>query len=80
MDRDENLHTYVKSKIKWGNRQEIFSIFSLENEFSTENVKKGSDVTNRTVERFRLHSWCLHQSKRYFVLYKAKESLFRISF
>ena len=31
-DRDENLHTYVKSKIKWGNCTELFP---------TEKVKKG---------------------------------------
>ena len=40
-DRDENLHTYVKSKIKWGNCPELFSIFFIENELFTENVKKG---------------------------------------
>ena len=40
-DRDENLHTYVKSKIKWGNSLEIFSIFFIANELFTENVKKG---------------------------------------
>ena len=40
-DRDENLHTYVKSKIKWGNCLELFSIFFIENELFTENVKKG---------------------------------------
>ena len=39
-DRYENLHTYVKSKIKWGNCSELFSIFFIENELFTENVKK----------------------------------------
>ena len=41
VDRDENLHTYVKSKIKWGKWQEIFSIFFIENELFRENLKKG---------------------------------------
>ena len=42
-DSDKNLHTSIKSKIKWGNRQELLSIFSIEIEFSTENVTKGGD-------------------------------------
>ena len=33
---DENLHTHVKSKIKWNNRHELLSIFFIENELSTE--------------------------------------------
>ena len=36
----ENLHTYVKPKIKWGNFHELFSIFFIENELLIENVKK----------------------------------------
>ena len=40
-DCDGNLHTYVKSKIKWGNYLELFSIFFIENELFTENVKRG---------------------------------------
>ena len=40
LDRDENLRTYVKSKTKWGNSLEIFSIFFIANELFTENVKK----------------------------------------
>ena len=48
---------YVKSKIKWGNCYELFSIFIIENELFIENVKKwGTAVTNRTVEWFNLHS------------------------
>ena len=38
---DENLHTYVKPKIKWGNHHALFSIFLIENELITENVKNG---------------------------------------
>ena len=35
----------------------LFSIFFIENKLFTENVKKGETaVTNRTVERFNLHS------------------------
>ena len=37
---DENLHTHVKSKIKWGNLHEFFSIFLIENELFTGNVRK----------------------------------------
>ena len=37
-DCDENLYTYVKSKMKWGNRHELYSIFVIENELFTENV------------------------------------------
>ena len=33
-DSDENLHIYVKSKIKWGNSPELFYIFFIENELS----------------------------------------------
>ena len=40
-DRDETLHTYVKLKIKWGNCLELFSIFFIENELFTENLKNG---------------------------------------
>ena len=40
-DRDENLHTYVKSKIKLGKCWELFSILFIKNELFTENVKKG---------------------------------------
>ena len=56
-DCDENLHTYVKSKIKWGNRHELFSIFSIENELFTENVKKGvrgNECSGRTVQPTQL--------------------------
>ena len=55
LDSDENLHTYVKSNIKWGNRHKLFTIFFIENDLFTENVKKGSAVTNLTVERFNIH-------------------------
>ena len=41
VDRDETLHTYVKSKIKWGKFPELFSIFVIENELFRENAKKG---------------------------------------
>ena len=40
-DSDKNLHTYVKTKIKWGNGHELFSIFFIEDELFTENVRKG---------------------------------------
>ena len=40
-DSDGNFHAYVKSKIKWGNRHEVFSIFFIENQLFTENVRKG---------------------------------------
>ena len=55
----------------------FFSTFFIENELFTENVNKGSAVTDRTVERFNLHSWCLYQSKRIRVLYETIESFFR---
>ena len=42
--RDENLHIYVKSKIKWGYHHELSSIFSIENELFTENLKKGGPL------------------------------------
>ena len=45
-DCNEYLYTYVKSKIKLGNRHELFSISFIENDLYTENVKKGSAVTN----------------------------------
>ena len=38
LDRDDNLPRYVKSKIKWGNCHELFSIFFIENELFTENL------------------------------------------
>ena len=38
---DENLPTYVKSKINWGNCQELFSIFFIEMHLFTENEVKG---------------------------------------
>ena len=38
-NRDAKLHTYVKSKIKGGNRHELFSIFPIENQLFTENSK-----------------------------------------
>ena len=38
---DEKLNTHVKSKIKWGNCHERFSIFLKKNELFTENVKEG---------------------------------------
>ena len=41
VDRDETLHTYVKSKIKWGKCLELFSIFFIENQLLRENAKKG---------------------------------------
>ena len=78
LDTDENLHTHEKAKIKCGNSYELFSLFFIENEIPTENVKRGSTVTNRTVERFNLHSWYFYQSKRIFMLYKTIESFFRI--
>ena len=52
-DCDENWYTYVKSKMKWGNRHELFSIFFIENELFTENVKKGvrgNEPNGRTVQ------------------------------
>ena len=33
--------THVKPKINWGNCPEIFSIFFIENELFTENLKEG---------------------------------------
>ena len=57
-DCDENLYTYEKSKIKWANRQEIFlSIFFIENELFTDNLKKGvrgSECSGRTVQPTQL--------------------------
>ena len=60
-DCAENLHAYVKSKIKWGNCQELFSIFFIENELFKENLKQASAVKNRMVELFSLHHWFLYQ-------------------
>ena len=51
----------------------FFLIFIIENELSTENLKKGSTETNRTAERFHLHRWYLYQSEHNFVLYKTIE-------
>ena len=48
-----------------------FTIFFIENELLIENIT----ITNRTVERFYLHSWYLYQSERNFVLYKTIEFL-----
>ena len=54
-DSDENLHTNVKSKIKWGNSHEFFSIFFIEKELFTENVKKWVSGNNgRTVQPTQL--------------------------
>ena len=52
-DYDENLHTYVKLKLEWGNRQGLFSIFFIENDLFTEIVKKGvrgNEPNDRTVQ------------------------------
>ena len=57
IDSDENLHTYVKLKTKWGNCHELFSIFFIENELFTENVKKGvhgNEPNGRTVQLTQL--------------------------
>ena len=51
------MHTHVKSKIKWGNCYELFSIFLIENEVFTENVKKwvrGNECLCRTVHPTQL--------------------------
>ena len=53
----ENLHTYVKLKIKWGDRHELYSIFFIENVLFTENVKKGVrgiEPNGRTVQPTQL--------------------------
>ena len=58
----------------------FFSIFFIENELFTENIKKmGFAVANVWVERFNLHSWYIYQSKQNFVLYTVTEFFFRIS-
>ena len=54
---DENMQTHVNSKIKWGNRHELCSIFFIENELFTENVKKwvrGNEPNGRTVQPIEL--------------------------
>ena len=56
-DYDENLHTHVKSKIKWGNRHELFSTFFIENELFAVNLKKGvrsNEPNGRTVQLTQL--------------------------
>ena len=58
LDSDEILHTLVKLKINWGNRNVFFfSILSLENKLFTENVKKGpcgNEQNGRTVQLTQL--------------------------
>ena len=54
---DENLHTYVKLKIKWGECHEFFLYFCIENELFTENVKKGvrgNEPKGQTVQTTQL--------------------------
>ena len=57
-DCDENWHTYIKSKLKWGNRHELFfSIFFIENELFTQNIKKGvrgNEPNGRTIQPTQL--------------------------
>ena len=56
-DCDEKFCTYVKSKTKWRNRHELFSIFFIENWLFTENVKKGvrgNEPNGRTVQPAQL--------------------------
>ena len=57
LNYDESLYKLVRSKIKWGNRQEIFSIYFIENELFTEVVKKGNrgnEPNGQTVEPTQL--------------------------
>ena len=69
---DDNLHTYAKSKIKWGNNH-IFFIFFIENELFTENVKRGSVVTNRMFELFNLHLIIISIEAEFRALHNYKE-------
>ena len=51
LDRDEKLHTYVKSEIKWGNYQDLFFHFLPRKlVIHRKRKKRGYAVTNRTVE------------------------------
>ena len=38
------MHTYVKSKLKWSNRHDFFSILFIENDLYIENVNMGVSV------------------------------------
>ena len=56
-DRDENFHTYVKSKIKLGKCRELFFIFFIENELFDENLKigvRGKELNGRNVQLTQL--------------------------
>ena len=56
-DCDENLHTHVKSKIKWGNCHELSSVSFVENKLFPENVKngvRGNEPNGRTVQPTQL--------------------------
>ena len=80
-DCDENLHTHVNSKIKWGNRHEFFSICSIENELFTENVKKGVcgyKPNGRTVQPTQLIRISIDAKFR--ALKNYRELFFRVSF
>ena len=51
------MHIHVKSKIKWGNRYKLFSIFFIENQLFKENVEKGvcgNEPNGRTVQHTQL--------------------------
>ena len=80
-DCDENLHTRLKSKIKWGNRHEPFSIFLIEKELFTENVKKGvrgNEPNGRTVQPTQLKRISIEAE--FCALQNYIEFFFRISF
>ena len=73
-DSDENLYTFVELKIK-SNRVTVmnfFSIFFIENELFTENVKKGVR-SNEPNDRRVQHTQLTYQSKPNFVLNKIIE-------
>ena len=54
-DHDENLHKYEKSKIKWGNCKDIFSIFFIEKKLFKENVKRGRSAVYDRMYTCRTH-------------------------
>ena len=71
----------MKSKIKWGNRHELFSIFFMENELFTENVKKGvrgNEPHGRTVQHTQLIRISFLAEFR--ALQNYREFFFRFSF
>ena len=46
---DENLHTFIKSKIKWSSCHELFPIFHRKRVIYRKRKKMGFAVTNRMV-------------------------------